>query len=109
LIGLLGVAAYASLYIPSFSDGITELLTSFSLGNVIHYYFDPTHTGALPTTTIIIIGVAFVFSYIFLSAGFRIMKYVSSMEFSGGSALSAGMFSVRVDGLPKDLKDSVTV
>jgi hypothetical protein len=103
---LLGVAAYASIYVPSLSEGLTEVLTSFSMGNMIRYYFDENNTGKLPSTTLIIVVVAFIFSFLFLSASFRIMKYVSSANFNQGSSLSTGMFSIRVDGLPKKLKDS---
>jgi hypothetical protein len=105
LIGLLGIAAYASLYFPHINEDFTEIFVSLSLGNVIRYFFD-SENKYLPSTTLIIVAVTFMFSFLFLNAGFRIMKYVSSLNFNNGAALSAGIFSIRVDGLPKDLKNS---
>jgi hypothetical protein len=109
LIGLFGIAAYSSLYVPHVTEGLTEILTSLSLGNTIRYYFDSTHVGNLPGTTLAFALIACIFSYVFLGAGFRVLKFVSSMNFNNSGTLSAGRYSVRVEGLPKDIKDSKIV
>jgi hypothetical protein len=96
---LFGLAAYLGLYVPDSSEGLTGILTSLSLGNVIRYYFDPSHTGPLPVTTYVLIIITFGSSFIFLYAGFQINKLVSSMKFNEAARLSTGAYSIRVDGI----------
>jgi hypothetical protein len=95
---------------PDWSKGITGLLTSMTLGNVIRYYYDDLiNTTLLPARCIIFGGLSIICSVIFLNAGFKIMKYVSSIKFNNGSTFSVGRFSICVENLPLDLKDAKKV
>jgi hypothetical protein len=108
-IGLLGIATYSTVYPPDLNEGLTGVLTSFGLGNVIRYYFDPDHTGSLPVATLIMMVVTFVMSFILLDAGFEIGKLVSSLEFTSAASSTTGAYTLRVDNIPKNVHDAKIV
>jgi hypothetical protein len=99
-----------SIASPDWSKGLTGLLTSMTLGNVIRYYYDdPINTTLLPAKCIIFASLSIICSIIFLTAGFKIIKYVSSIKFNSGGTFSVGRFSICVENLPLDLKEAEPV
>jgi hypothetical protein len=97
------VIAYLSLHIPKLEDGVTRIITSLTLGNLLYYYFDEENSKTFPLNSFILGGFMILFSLVNLFATFSIMKFVSSNKFNCAGSFFTGSFSLRVDNLPKDL------